>query len=121
MPELAQLMQRVRLRFHLTPLSREDADHYIQHRLEVAGSNGREIFASDTYSLIHRFTGGVPRLINTLCDTAMMAAFAESQDTVSLDILKSAIAELLSMPPPSCRSSNDGPIIRALAHSILWG
>lgn len=94
MPELAQLTQRVRLRFHLTPLSREDTDHYIQHRLEVAGSNGREIFAPDTYPQIFRFTGGVPRLINTLCDTAMMAAFAQDQDTVSLDVLNSAIEEL---------------------------
>ncbi len=94
MPELAQLTQRVRLRFHLTPLSREDTDHYIQHRLEVAGSNGREIFAPDTFPLIFRYTGGVPRLINTLCDTAMMAAFAQDQDTVKLDVLKIAIQEL---------------------------
>lgn len=94
MPELAQLTQRVRLRFHLTPLSRDDTDHYIQHRLEVAGSGGREIFAPDTYPLIFRYTGGVPRLINTLCDTAMMAAFAQDQDTVTLEVLKSAIEEL---------------------------
>ncbi|MGE0115337.1 MAG: AAA family ATPase [Steroidobacteraceae bacterium] len=94
MPELAQLTQRVRLRFHLTPLSREDTDHYIRHRLEVAGSNGREIFMTDVYPFIYRYTGGVPRLINTLCDTAMMAAFAGDQDIVSLDTLKSAIEEL---------------------------
>jgi general secretion pathway protein A len=94
MPELAQLTQRVRLRFHLTPLSREDTDHYIRHRLEVAGSNGRDIFAPDTYPMIFRFTGGVPRLINTLCDTAMMAAFAQDEDTVTLDTLKSALEEL---------------------------
>ncbi len=94
LPELAQLTQRVRLRFHLTPLSRDDTDHYIQHRLEVAGSEGREIFAPDTYPVIFRYTGGVPRLVNTLCDTAMMAAFAQDKDTVSLDDLKTAIAEL---------------------------
>ncbi|MGD9841614.1 MAG: AAA family ATPase [Steroidobacteraceae bacterium] len=94
MPELAQLTQRVRLRFHLTPLSREDSEHYIQHRLEVAGSNGREIFSSDCYDVIFRYTGGVPRLINTLCDTAMMAAFAQDQDTVNAATLQTAIAEL---------------------------
>ncbi len=94
MPELTQLTQRVRLRFHLTPLSRADLEHYIQHRLEVAGSSGREIFMPETYDLIYRYTGGVPRLINTLCDTAMMAAFAEDQDTISEETLKSAIAEL---------------------------
>jgi general secretion pathway protein A len=94
MPELAQLTQRVRLRFHLTPLSREDTDHYIQHRLEVAGSEGRQIFAADTLPLIFRYTGGVPRLINTLCDTAMMAAFTQERDQVTLDDIKSALAEL---------------------------
>ena len=94
MPELAQLTQRVRLRFHLTSLSRVDTEHYIQHRLEVAGSNGREIFSPDTYDVIFRYTGGVPRLINTLCDTAMMAAFTEDREIVGLDSLKNAIAEL---------------------------
>ncbi len=94
LPELAQLTQRVRLRFHLTPLSREDADHYIQHRLEVAGSEGRQIFAADTFPTIFRYTGGVPRLINTLCDTAMMAAFADDRDHVTLDDIESALAEL---------------------------
>lgn len=94
LPELAQLTQRVRLRFHLTPLSREDMQHYIEHRLEVAGSNGREIFAADTHDVIFRYTGGVPRLINTLCDTAMMAAFAQDQDTIDLPVLRSAIEEL---------------------------
>ena len=55
-----------------SPASRCDA--YILHRLEVAGSQGREIFASDTFELLFRYTGGVPRLTNTLCDTAMLAA-----------------------------------------------
>jgi len=94
LPEMAQLTQRVRLRFHLTPLSREDLEHYIKHRLEIAGAKGREIFAPDTYDLIYQYTGGVPRLVNTLCDTTMMAAFAEDQDTISLNTLKTAIDEL---------------------------
>jgi general secretion pathway protein A len=94
MPELAQLTQRVRLRFHLTPLSREDTSHYIQHRLEVAGSDGRQIFAPDTFPLIFRYTGGVPRLINTLCDTSMMAASTHDKDQVTVDDIKTALAEL---------------------------
>src|ERR1700704_1144026 len=69
-PNLVQLAQRIRLRFHLTALSKNDMIAYIQHRLEVAGSHGRQIFTPDTFSLIYRYTGGVPRLINTLCDTA---------------------------------------------------
>jgi len=64
--ELIQLVQRVRLRFHLTALTPEDTQAYILHRLEVAGSRGRQIFAEDTYPIIFRYTGGVPRLINPL-------------------------------------------------------
>jgi general secretion pathway protein A len=93
-PELVQLMQRVRLRFHLAALSAEDTRGYILHRLEVAGSGGREIFAEDSYPLIFRYAGGVPRLINTLCETAMMAAFANDRDQVLLQDVEAAVEEL---------------------------
>jgi general secretion pathway protein A len=93
-PELVQLTQRVRLRFHLTALTKNETTAYIDHRLEVAGSQGRRIFAEDTYPTIYKYTGGVPRLVNTLCDTAMMAAFGRDRDTVSSDDLNAAIHEL---------------------------
>jgi general secretion pathway protein A len=93
-PELVQLTQRVRLRFHLGALSREDLRAYILHRLEIAGANGREIFAEDTYPEIAKYSGGVPRLVNTLCDTAMMAAFNEDRDQVTLADVTAALSEL---------------------------
>ena len=93
-PELVQLVQRVRLRFHLTPLSAPDTRAYIEHRLEVAGSGGRPIFLDETFPVIYQYTGGVPRLVNTLCDTALMSAFAADRDTVSLAELQTAIEEL---------------------------
>ncbi len=92
--ELVQLAQRVRLRFHLTALSAAEAAAYIDHRLEVAGSQGRRIFAEDTYPKIYKYTGGVPRLINTLCDTCMMAAFGRDSDVVKMQDLDAAIGEL---------------------------
>jgi type II secretory pathway predicted ATPase ExeA len=92
--DMVQLVQRVRLRFHLSALSIADMSAYIDHRLEVAGSQGRRIFHDDTYPLIFRYTGGVPRLINTLCDTAMMVAFGQERDSVTLADIQSAIAEL---------------------------
>lgn len=92
--ELVQLTQRVRLRFHLTALSKAETNAYIEHRLEVAGSQGRRIFAEDTFALIYRFTGGVPRLINTLCDTSLMAAFSRDKDSVDVEIVEAAIKEL---------------------------
>jgi len=92
--ELVQLTQRVRLRFHLTALTKAETNAYIDHRLEVAGSQGRRIFAEDTYATIYKYTGGVPRLINTLCDTCLMAAFGKDKDTVSMEELEAAIGEL---------------------------
>jgi general secretion pathway protein A len=92
--ELVQLVQRVRLRFHLSALSRSETTSYIDHRLEVAGSQGRRIFVDDAYPLIYRYTGGVPRLVNTLCDTSLMAAFGRESDTVTMEDVQAAIAEL---------------------------
>jgi general secretion pathway protein A len=93
-PELVQLTQRVRLRFHLTALTPTETAAYIDHRLEVAGSQGRRIFLEETHATIYKYTGGVPRLINTLCDTSLMAAFSRDRDTVSDEDLQAAIQEL---------------------------
>ena len=93
-PELVQLNQRVRLRLHLSALSAEETTEYIRHRLAVAGGAEREIFAPDTFAEIHRYSGGVPRLINTLCDTAMMAAYSDDRDQVTAADIASAVSEL---------------------------
>lgn len=92
--ELIQLTQRVRLRYHLTPLSEDDTRAYIAHRLEVAGASGRSIFADACFPLLYRYTGGVPRLINTLCETAMIVAFGEDRDRVNAGDVRTAISEL---------------------------
>jgi general secretion pathway protein A len=92
--ELVQLTQRVRLRFHLTALSQTETRGYIQHRLEVAGAADRQIFGEETFPLIYRFAGGVPRLINTLCDTAMMAAYTADRGVVTVEDIESAVGEL---------------------------
>ena len=92
--DLIQLVQRVRLRFHLSALSNAETISYIDHRLEVAGAEGRRIFAEDTYPTIYRYTGGVPRLVNTLCDTAMMSAFGRESDVVTEEDITAALREL---------------------------
>src|ERR1700722_8707558 len=93
-PELTQLTQRIRLRFHLSTLTHPEMRAYIQHRLEVAGAGDRQIFAEDAFADLFRYTGGVPRLVNTLCDTSMMAAYTASHDVVSLEDVKEAVEEL---------------------------
>ena len=92
-PGLKQLVQRVRLRFHLGPLDRREMHEYIDHRLTVAGAD-TSLFEEDAFETIHRYTGGVPRLINTLCDTALLCAFADEKSTVGLDDIKAAVTEL---------------------------
>jgi len=92
-PSLEQLSQRTRLRFHLKALTEAETGAYIQHRLETAGAE-REIISSDTVPMVYRYTGGVPRLINTLCDTAMLVAYGEEKDSVGLEEVREAIREL---------------------------
>ena len=92
-PELMQLRQRVRLRFHLSALTEQEMTAYIQHRLAIAGAD-HEIFEADTFPVMFRYNGGIPRLINTLCDTALLAAFAQDQTIVGLEAVNEAITEL---------------------------
>ena len=92
--DLVQLVQRVRLRFHLAALTAAETAAYIDHRLEVAGSQGRRIFAADTYAIIYRYSGGVPRLVNTLCDTSMLAAFGRDSESVTAEDVEAAVTEL---------------------------
>jgi len=93
-PSLKQLVQRVRLRFHIGPLDKREMREYVEHRLAVAGCQHIGLFADDTFEIIHRYSGGVPRLINTLCDTALLCAFADGRDTVTVDELTAAVDEL---------------------------
>lgn len=91
---LKQLVQRVRLRFHLGSLDRREMREYIEHRLKIGGSEENRLFADDAYGPIFRYTGGVPRLINTLCDTALLCTFAEEKRTVDARDVMSAVEEL---------------------------
>jgi type II secretory pathway predicted ATPase ExeA len=93
-PRLQQLTQRVRLRFHLSALSKRETHEYITHRLNVAGANGREIFTDAACDMVFRYAGGVPRLVNVICDTAMLCAFAEEKTTVDETLVKAAAEEL---------------------------
>ena len=83
-PELRQLNQRITARFDLTPLDEQETRNYVRHRLQVAGLNDdREIFSGAALRQIFRLSGGVPRVINLLCDRAMMGAYGRDQAMVS--------------------------------------
>ena len=93
-PSLQQLVQRVRLRFHIGPLDSVEMREYINHRLTIAGRADRDLFDESAFDIIHRYTGGVPRLINTICDTALLCAFADEKTSVTADEVMEAVAEL---------------------------
>jgi type II secretory pathway predicted ATPase ExeA/pSer/pThr/pTyr-binding forkhead associated (FHA) protein len=95
---LEQLKQRVRLQFHLGALSKRETREYIVHRLEVAGASGRKIFEDDAFDPIFSYSGGVPRLVNTLCDTSMLCAFAEEQSVITKELVMEAVEELQWTP-----------------------
>lgn len=96
-PEMEQLLQRVSLRYHIMALSEEDVGEYIPHRLHVAGGKA-SIFKPEVFPIVYRYTGGVPRLINTLCDTAMTCAYAENVHSVTEAVVNAAIEELQWLP-----------------------
>ena len=90
-PDLRQFAQRVGVAYHLAPLDIEETDAYIRHRLEVAGGD-QEIFEPTAMRFIHYQTGGIPRLINVICDTALVYGFAEQKKKIDaklvLDVVK---------------------------------
>lgn len=105
---MQQLAQRVQLRFHIKALNRSETKDYIEHRLKIAGAQNAGLFPAETIPLIHRYTGGVPRLINILCDTALTAAFAEHIPLITTKLIKVALKELQWVPYVE-RTSNDTP------------
>jgi len=93
-PELRQLSQRITARFHLGALNRDELEGYISHRLAVAGVQGR-LFPAATLNRLYRMTRGIPRLINILCDRALLGAFVERQNRVEVNVLNRAASEVL--------------------------
>ncbi len=91
-PELAQFAQRISISYHLTPLSYLDARRYIQHRLEVAGAD-RPIFSDTAIGAVQYFSGGVPRVINGICDMAMVYGLADNRTNIDLDIVLRVIGD----------------------------
>lgn len=89
-PDLTQFAQRVAASFHLSSMNLESVGAYIAHRLETAGGDP-EIFDSEAIALIHEHTGGVPRLVNQLCDFALVYGFTNDASRVTSDIVQQVL------------------------------
>lgn len=91
-PEMRQLGQRVGASFHLGVMDLQTTENYVRHRLKLAGGTGDE-FTSDAFDLIAEVTGGVPRLVNKLCDLAMLYAWSDEQPNVSETTIKAVLSD----------------------------
>jgi len=92
--ELTQLRQRVTLHYHLGPLDAEETADYVTHRLHVAGANGAAIFDRAALARVFEHARGVPRLINGLCDRALLTAYVNDQKTIDRSIVDEVVQEL---------------------------
>ena len=86
-PNLRQLRQRLTLRAKTHPLTLEETKSYIQQRLRIAGSNGHQIFDADALIAIHRYSNGIPRVVNLICEHCLVSAFVDQQKTVAPGIV----------------------------------
>ncbi|HIF96115.1 MAG TPA: hypothetical protein EYQ54_03660 [Myxococcales bacterium] len=91
---LRQLRQRVTVRWSLRPFSVQDTGAYVQHRLAVAAGAAREIFSPAALREVHRLTGGIPRLINVLCDRALLVGYADSNHRIGMKRVRQAAREV---------------------------
>ncbi len=91
--DLRQLAQRITGRYHLKPLSREESARYIEHRLKVAGAIG-EIFGADAKRQVYKSSEGVPRLINVICDRALLGAYSIESRRIDARLIRQAAAEV---------------------------
>jgi general secretion pathway protein A len=92
--ELRQLAQRVTARYHLSPLGREETGDYIRHRLRVAGGEGKVAFTSGALTAVHRLSGGVPRLVNLICDRALLGGYVQGARSIPAAMVARAAREV---------------------------
>jgi general secretion pathway protein A len=90
---LRQLSQRITARYHLLPLSAKDTEAYINHRLAVSGAHS-PLFTAAAIRLIYRYSSGVPRLINIICDRALLGGYVRSEPQIDTSIIRKAVQEV---------------------------
>jgi general secretion pathway protein A len=111
--ELRQLSQRITVSYHLTPMDFEDTKAYIEHRLEVAGDWRAAVLSAPALKQVFRYSGGVPRLINIICDRALLFGYLAESKGISGRMVKDAIKEIRKED----RSTTGFPLQKAVG----WG
>jgi len=93
MPQLRQFAQRVGADYHIGRLSEEETLNYVRHRLRVAGSPRLGIFRTSALKLVHQSSGGIPRLINQLCDSALVYGYADERERIDAELMQEVIRD----------------------------
>jgi general secretion pathway protein A len=116
--DMRQLAQRVTARYHLEPISREETGAYIRHRLQICGSS-QTVFNRRAVDKIQHLSGGIPRLINVLCDRSMLGAFVEGRAQVDAKVVKKAASEVLAENSDEKEGSSRLPLLLGLLSILL--
>ena len=93
-PDLRQLKQRVSLRCSIKTLTSHETGEYIHWRLRVAGCTNENLFEPEAIALAHRFSGGIPRIINNICDNALLTGFSDGSARITAEIVEDVVEEL---------------------------
>src|SRR6516165_295438 len=123
-PQLRQLRQRLTLRAKTHPLTLDETNDYVQQRLRIAGSNGQQIFTPESLILVHRYSGGIPRVINLLCEHCLVNAFVDQQKVVEpggvdavardFELSDTRSSGAMTAPAPSTSNGNKFDLVDAL-------
>ena len=117
---LRQLSQRITVRHHITPLSQTETSQYIYHRLKIAGPTSSLVFTDGALKEIHRFSRGIPRMINVLCDQALLAGYVANSARIDRKMILAAIADMAGVGERDRRSFAGGfPLGRVAAWAGL--
>ena len=118
-PELLQFAQRVSVDYHLRPLSLQDTGAYIEHRLSVVGGDDA-LFDAESIAFVHGRTGGVPRLINQLCDLALVYAFAEQRQKIDVQLLQHVLQDRKDRGAVQLFGARPAPVARPAVSTVLY-
>ncbi len=112
--DLRQLAQRITARYHLMPLTEQEVAYYVAHRLRVAGCE-RPIFEKSAMKELHKQSGGVPRLINLICERALMGAYAMQRQSINRKLIEAAADEVLLR-----NLSSDDVLVESASSRLKW-
>jgi general secretion pathway protein A len=123
-PDLRQLQQRIGLRCKTAPLTLEEVAGYVESRLHTAGSGNNLVFEPDAVEAVHSYSGGIPRVINLLCENALINAYVEHTKVISAPLVAEAARDLQfdtfrPVPPPRLRTIGPPADVGADLHAIL--